>query len=172
MKNLLLLAAVATALTGCGPSAPLLSPTQEKVTAYLKKTLDDPASYQSVRWSKQKPFQQKEVDVATARDESAEFEQQIALAKIETESMARLNEIDGVDRATFNKPKKAVAMYVHRAYSVKKIVDRLEASTDTTRLGESIQHTFRAKNKMGALVLDSVRFIVRKTGEVVVTGPN
>lgn len=167
MKNLLLLAAVA--LNSCGPAAPSLSPTQEKVTAYLKKTLDDPASYQSVRWSKQEPFQQKEVDAATARDESAEFEQQIALAKIQTESMARLNEIDGVDKATFNRPKKAVAMYVHRADSVKKIVDRLEASTDTTRLGESIQHTFRAKNKMGALVLDSARFIVKKTGEITVT---
>ena len=168
----MLAAVAAAALPSCGPSAPLLSPTQEKVTTYIKKTLDDPASYQSVRWSKQEPFQQKEVDAATARDESVEFERQIALAKIQTESMARLNEIDGTDEATFNKPKKAVAMYVHRADSVKKIIDMLEASTDTTRLGERIQHTFRAKNKMGALVLDSVRFIVRKTGEVIATGPN
>lgn len=135
----------------------------------MRKTLDDPTSYQSVRWGKQEPFQQREIDAENAEAEGLVFDQQLALAKIQTESMARLNEIEGVSNAVFSRPKKAMRVYLHRADSVKEVQARLAASTDTTQLGQSIRHTFRAKNKMGAMVLDSARFIVLKSGAITAT---
>lgn len=37
---------------------------------------------------------------------------------------------------------------------------------DTTRLGTELVHTYRAKNRAGALVLDSATFVVYPTGKV------
>jgi hypothetical protein len=42
----------------------------------------------------------------------------------------------------------------------------LERSKDSTRIGTVVSHAYRAKNKMGALVLDSARFLVTKNGQV------
>lgn len=169
MKKLLILCALLAGAChpATSPAEVSASPAQAAVTAYLKKTLDDPASYQPVRWGAATAFQQREVDAARAEEETAELQQQLELARIETAGMARLIEIGDVDKAAFNREKRAADCYTHRADSVNQLVNKLTASTDTTRLGASIWHVFRAKNKLGALVLDSARFVVKKSGEVV-----
>lgn len=48
-------------------------------------------------------------------------------------------------------------------------VDKLLAShafTDTTRVGTQLTHSYRAKNKLGATVLDSAQFVVYRNGRV------
>jgi hypothetical protein len=45
--------------------------------------------------------------------------------------------------------------------------ERSISITDTTRIGTQLTHTYRAKNKLGALVLDSTPFVVYKNGQVV-----
>ena len=58
---------------------------------------------------------------------------------------------------------------MNRMEPLGKMIDKEEAAKNSTRIGDVVSHTFRAKNKMGALVLDSARFIVLKTGGVTVT---
>lgn len=163
MKNLLLLFCLLA--TACNTTPPL-SPTQQAVTAYLKKTLDDPTSYQPVRWGKPAPFQQQEVDHADGDSERIPSDGAIERAKIGQESYMKLVDL-GAGPAVLAGNQARTKQTLHEADSLSKVIARLHASTDTTRLGMSIWHTFRTKNKMGALVLDSARFIVKKNGEVI-----
>ena len=55
MKYPLTVLCLAVLASACS-SSPSLTPSQQKVEAYLKKTLDDPASYQSARWGKEAPI--------------------------------------------------------------------------------------------------------------------
>lgn len=55
MKYLLTILCLAVLASACS-SSPSLTPSQQKVEAYLKKTLDDPASYQPARWGKESPI--------------------------------------------------------------------------------------------------------------------
>jgi hypothetical protein len=65
--KLFLPAAILLTLAACSPptpasveevKSPTTDPTQTAVTAYLKKTLDDPATYQPARWGKELAWQQ------------------------------------------------------------------------------------------------------------------
>ena len=55
MKYLLAFGCLAVLASACS-SSPSLTPAQQKVEAYLKKTLDDPASYQPAHWGKETPI--------------------------------------------------------------------------------------------------------------------
>jgi hypothetical protein len=72
----------------------------------------------------------------------------------------------------------ALANKLHTAYTAStgnseeraKLINdaiKLSAITDTTRIGTQLTHTYRAKNKLGALVLDSTQFVVYEDGQVV-----
>lgn len=143
-------------------------PTHIAVTAFLKKSLDDPASYQPARWGKVANYQQKEVDAEQAELETLQYKNYLELADISNKSYLELIDL-GADRKVLERTHKSVVTEMHRADSVKSKITKLSSSSDTTRLGRSVWHAFRAKNKMGALVLDSARFIVLNTGEVKTT---
>lgn len=178
MIKYLLLAAL-TGVAGCS-SAPTKTeaaksaedPTHAAVVAYLKKTLDDPASYQPAYWGKTKPFQQRSLDIDKAADLFEDYRHQHELGQAQSEHFIRMADMSTTPKqglAELDKAKRVIKLYAYRADSIKKISDKFAASTDTTRLGSVVSHTFRAKNKMGALVLDSAVFTVLKTGEVQVS---
>jgi hypothetical protein len=120
--------------TACSPASTkteaVANPQHTAVESYLRKTLDDPASYQPAHWSK--PEQLTRLDSARI----------VALALFAT------NNEDDTDQG--------LAL-------VKSVgADSLKPA------GSTFIHAFRAKNKMGATVLDSARFIVSPAGKVAV----
>jgi hypothetical protein len=149
-------------LAGCSTDS---DPMHAAVSGYIKKNLGEPDSYSAVRWGEVVSFQQKEVDAENAAFERLEYHNQLNIAKTHTDSYARLVEI-GTDRKVLATTKHRADVYLHRADSVSKLMAKLEASTDTTRLGKAVWHAFRAKNKTGALVLDSALFIVFNDGKI------
>lgn len=175
MKKLLLWCLVPLAWA-CSSSpttkaVPAVDPTHAAVTAYLKKTLDDPASYQPARWGKEKPYTKRDVAIEQSGDLILEARHQGELGQVAADGYMRTSEIYGETNPTralgeLAKAKRANARYAHRADSVMALSKKLRTSTDTTRLGMGCVHAYRAKNKMGALVLDSAYFTVMKTGEV------
>lgn len=170
MKTLTILSYIVLVLLAACSTGPPLSPIQKKVSTYLRKTLDDPASYQSVRWGVSKPFQQRDLDIGKAADLVLEYRHQSELMQLRSEHFIRMSDIYSsnpkMGLAELDKAKKVMNLYSRRADSVMALSNKFAASIDTTRLGESISHAYRAKNKMGALVLDSAFFTVLKTGEV------
>jgi hypothetical protein len=156
-------------LASCSPSTPKLTPQQEAVTNYLKKTLDDPASYQPVRWSNEQVWREK--DQARLGIEAERFQVLKDSLNIDTnhhsyQSSIKIAKIAPALTSHIAKYKAAWQRSIVRTDSLHKRIDSLLAVSDTTRLGYLITHTFRAKNKMGGLVLDSARFEVQKNGQV------
>jgi hypothetical protein len=159
--KLLLPTALLLSLAACSPptpytveaDAPKADPTQTAVTAYLKKTLDDPVSYQPAEWGKATPWQQKDADALAAQDAAEKAE----ISYEYTKKAARYTTPSG--RRLFNEN-------AAEAKHFQQLADSLLHTTDTTRLGQVITHAYRAKNKMGAVVLDSARFLVSKNGQV------
>ena len=130
MKYLPALLCAAGLVSACAPATPALTPAQESVSAHLKKTLDDPASYAPVRWGK---------EVAITRADSASI---VALAYFDSKDEAQQD-------------------------AGLALIELAKKDTLATA-GTALVHAFRAKNKLGAVVLDSARFVVGKGGAVTV----
>ncbi len=162
MKKLFVCLLLASACT----TAPTLTPTQAAVEAYLKKTLDDPAIYQPVRWGKVTAWRQANADTLAVGHEMAAWQIDAQHARSYIDSCQDLSAFHDLDSATVGQLKRSGVGAATRADTRLVEIRRLQASRDTTRLGMSVRHTFRAKNKMGALVLDSARFIVANDGGV------
>jgi hypothetical protein len=158
-----LLAATLLLATGCTHADS--DPTHEAITAYLKKSLNDPGSYQPAHWGQIVPLEQREVDAENAAVERLAYKNQLDMAKQTNENYLRLINL-GADEKTLATSKHRGEVYLHRADSISKLLARLEKSTDSTQLGKAVWHSFRAKNKTGALVLDSALFIVFKDGKI------
>lgn len=154
MKKLLALLLLAG---GC--SAPA-SPAQSAVEAYLKKTLDDPASYQPVRWGKVTPYLKVEAD-------RLQFGQLMAACQIQQDSLMAGIRGEATD-AEVAQLQAVAAVGQQRAAVLAKKVDHEAATKDSSRVGLAVHHAFRAKNKMGGVVLDSARFLVMNDGSVTV----
>lgn len=140
-------------------------PTQTAVGAYLKKTLDDPASYQPAEWENSTLWEQKDEDKIAAREASKKADIAIYYLRNESDRSVRMTRM-GASKAQmkpfdahFNQLQKEVKHF-------QDLEDSLLNSTHRTQLGMRITHTYRAKNKMGALQLDSAQFIVYKNGQV------
>ena len=159
MKKLLVFH-VSLLATACS-TAPTLTPPQSTVSAYLKKTLDDPASYQPVRWGKTESY-------LRTQAEREEFRQLMTTCKIQQDNVIVYIEGDA-SKSEIARLKTTADVIMNRMEPLGKMIDKEEAAKNSTRIGDVVSHTFRAKNKMGALVLDSARFIVLKTGGVTVT---
>jgi hypothetical protein len=159
--NKLLPVALLLSLNACSPPTPYtvehevpkVDPAHAAVTAYLKQTLDDPASYQPAHWSKPTLWQQRDVDALMAQDVAEKANISLTYAR---KAM----------RYTTPTGKKLFDENAAQAKHFQHLEDSLLHTTDTTRLGQVLTHTYRAKNKMGALQLDSAQFIVYKNGKV------
>lgn len=170
----MLLAAVGLLLMGCESATKpdtakaVLSKedvAHDLITAHLKKNLDDPASYQPASWSK---------PVAYRVADKAAWEKQFADSELE----GRLRLLD-MHVGSYNRFKgkrfgeKATAYYQAKIKSATKETDSLRLIAtklgevkDTTLIGTVYTHVFRAKNKMGGLVLDSAQFLVTPDGKL------
>lgn len=160
MKRLLF---ASLALLAACNQAPSLSPEQAQVEAFIKKQADDPASYQSVRWGKMKRWQQQDLDSMQALV-YAEREQGARETVKENEKQNQTYRGLGIKLDTFSlrmqrRDKAAIQI-------AQKKKEELQASQDTTYRGTSLWHTFRLKNKFGALVLDSANFLLHPDGKI------
>lgn len=162
MKHLPLAVLLLTGLAACSTFAD--NPTHSAIEAYLEKTLDDPASYEAVRWGKSKPFSQHQADSLAAIALEVRYQAQQDLAQQSLDSLESTN-VDP-DSEEWVAIKARMMRAATRADSVGMVVKKLTASQDTARVGFAVVHAFRAKNKMGALVLDSARFIVFNDGKI------
>ena len=79
----------------------------------------------------------------------------VKYSKSSQEAPARIAEYEG-----------NLAKNKHEADSVLALTSTLRAKRDTSRVGLLVPHSFRAKNKMGALSLESATFLVRNNGAV------
>lgn len=110
--------------------------THAAVTAYLRQHANEPASYEAVRWGGGTAFTRRDSAAAAAEVLSREYDRTAGDGR--TEKRTQL---------------------IHTAI-------RLEAVTDTARVGTHLTHAYRGKNKLGATVLDSAQFVVYKNGQV------
>lgn len=111
-------------------------PTHAAVTAYLQQHANDPAIYEAVRWGLPTAFTRRDSAAAAAEALSSQYDRTAA---------------EG------GTPQRAGLLNT---------AIRLEAITDTTRVGTRLTHAFRGRNKLGATVLDSAQFVVYRTGQV------
>lgn len=165
--------ALVLSLVACSPSAPATveveapkaDPTQTAVTAYLKKTLDDPASYQPAHWGKPDVWQQQDANAMRADSMQDKVDLSMHYLKLENARATRLADLHltRAQKSTFDKGFKDAAADVEFFQNLQ---DSLLKANDSTRLGTIVSHAYRAKNKMGALQLDSARFLVYKSGQV------
>lgn len=163
MKYLPALLCAAGLVSACS-SSPTLTPAQASVSAHLKKTLDDPASYAPVRWGKGQAFTVAMVKSGQARSVMAMADS----VKGEATQLLSMYK-EAVNRNQDGRMFKAA--YDSRSIAHDSLIARvrlLASSRDTSAVGTIISHSFRAKNKLGALVLDSARFVVGKGGVVTV----
>ena len=117
-------------LASCS-TTPDLTIEQQTVEAYVTLGVNDPSSYEAVRWGKAAAY--------TRRD------------SVKAAIQPMLDDMN-----TFA---------TQKGYIDKVLTS--PAFTDTTRIATALTHTYRSKNKLGALVLDSARFVVYPTGKVV-----
>jgi len=133
-------------------AAPAADPTHTAVITFLKKNLDDPASYQPARWGKQRAWRK---DDANAIDlDSIKARATIFFELLKTEKVAAVASQKQFDET------------VASLKQLQDSQDSLIHTVDTTRIGTVLTHAYRAKNKMGALQLDSAQFIVYTNGTV------
>ena len=166
MKHSLAFFCLAMLASACSSSPSDLS--QAAVAGYLKKTLDDPASYQSIRWSKPTPWRQHNADSSAAAGKMLSMMPDYAHAQSFLDSCKSGALFSNEDTVSQGRAKRSGVAAGQRLDKNLVELNRLKASKDTTRIGVTLWHSFRSKNKMGALVLDSARFIVSKAGVVTV----
>ena len=164
MKKLLLLALLASCT-----SAPKEDATQSAVSAYLRKTLDDPASYQPAHWGPAQLWRKKDQALfeANAGRMQAEADSFSTASQYKAyQSTVRMSEYIPTYKAKIAGDKAKWQAAIATQAATRKRIDSLRAITDTARVGYLVTHAFRAKNKLGALVLDSARFEVDTNGQV------
>ncbi len=123
-------------LSGCASGD--ADPTHTAVSEYLKTHAKDPASYAAVRWGEGQAFTRKDSAAIAARILSKEYDKMLTVTAYQ---YGKHNEL--ITKAL-----------------------KLEAVTDTTRVGTLLLHAYRSKNNRGAVVLDSACFVVYENGEV------
>jgi len=152
-------------LIGC-KSAPVEDPAHSAISALLKKSMDDPASYQPVSWSKP--------EVRSVHDSVAAYKYTLAsqiitknkLIYIDSSSVAQNGGRGSYVESMLKSTRASLAAARRERDSLYQALHQPFPSPDTARLGYSVTHAFRAKNKFSALVLDSAEFFVDRKGRI------
>ena len=147
-------------LTACS-SELAENPTHNAVSDFVKTKLDDPASYQSVGWIREQPYtaanqshdQAKNLQLAAAAQASLAMENQRLVYQLSGNSLPEAQRMKA-------EKKKLSDAYSRKSDSLTEAAKGLFASTDTTRIGWMLTHSYRAKNKTGGLELDSGQFVI------------
>jgi hypothetical protein len=148
-------------LAGCSTDS---NPTHAAISGYIKKNLGEPDSYSAVRWGKIIAFRKQQADSLAAIALMPSYQAQATRAQQGLDSLR--DESVETGSAWEKSINRRMLVAAERADSLAAIGQRLKDSQDTTRIGVMQLHAFRAKNKMGAIVLDSAHFLVYKNGRV------
>jgi hypothetical protein len=158
-----LLTATLLLATGCTHADS--GPTHAAIAAYLKKSLHDPASYEAANWGPIVSYQQKDADQLAAKDATEKADISMHYLRLENERVGRMIRL-GATKAQLNPFEAHFNGLAAEVKHFQQLEASLFKSTNTTELGTSMTHAYRAKNKLGALQLDSAQFIVYKNGKV------
>ena len=167
------------ALTGACTSSPSLTPPQAAVSEYLKKTLDDPASYEPVRWGAEEPWRELDADTTAShwygktetlfvrfRARALYADYAHVVSYVDSGGYGDMVFSRGNDTAKLRRDERSVSAASKRVHASTRAYRKLLASIDSTKGGIVLWHTFRAKNKLASLVLDSACFVVAGSGGV------
>lgn len=181
MKNALFLL-VLLAVAGCNssptpptaanpvvaPASPAATPAssaQQAVTAYIKANPANFAGYAPVRWSAPNAYtKMSEAAIAGVVAMQAFDDALTPRNKALADYKAALARHDAPARVEAIKARYGKANKYND--SLLAIANGIIGTTDTTRLGTQIGHTYRTKNPAGAVVLDSATFVVYRDGKV------
>jgi hypothetical protein len=164
MRKLLLAGLLLSGLAGCAGIADHSGIMHASVTAYVKKTLQDPASYQPVRWGNEVPLDKKRVNYLFN-----EYQRQYQLAAAVRQRLQRRSYQDSAAHSGFaTLIDNQTESYAHilRAQALNRIINKIVSSPDTTKVGTLLTHVYLYKNHNKTLTLDSAAFVVYKTGSV------
>jgi hypothetical protein len=164
MKKYLLL----TLLAAC-TSTLAENPTHKAISALLLKNMNDPTSYQPVRWGKPEAWTVSDSISAHAFLLKNLLHTNNLATIADSTSLQQYSKLPYAQKYLVGQ-RVSLPKHRHQRDSLRSALAHLPAATDTTRLGYYITHAFRAKNKLGALVLDSVEFYVDKAGRVKMHG--
>lgn len=166
MKKILLVCCLLGGL-GRASAQPNLSASQmhDRVTSYLKKTLINPDSYQPVDWGEPKPETQQAEDIDKASDEMQAFVDGVKKGKASDKHVEEM-EAAGTPVATLIKLNHKSMAIMAEADKHKKRADALMASTNQSVLGTGIMHTYRSKNKAGAIITTRAFFVALNSGSI------
>lgn len=152
-------------LAGC-TGAPAESPTHDGISALLRKNMDDPASYQPVRWSKPDPHSVHDSIAALRYLAASQIYFKNKLITIDSTSVAKYGKGNSYAQELLTGTRASLGRNRRERDSLYNFVHQPIISNDTAAIGYFITHAFRAKNKLGSLVLDSANFYVDKKGHV------
>lgn len=155
MKKIILSCTVLLTLLSCSKSPEAQA--EENIKNYITQKLDDPKSYESVSFGKLDNY-------------TAELKDDPEFIKLYTEfDKASKLEVDAYAQTLENTDNERIVqlsseIYKSRQDSAKIALDAVQKYKANYKPGEmfKMSHKFRAKNKMGALVLDSCQAILNK----------
>lgn len=118
---------------------------EANIEAYMKKSLDDPASYSPISFGPLDSVQ-------------TTFEDIEGYSMIKSEVEYGFEETDFLVEGSYEeyKAKKAAGYFEHKKDSLINVLKKMEAGFKPTFKRFDCVHDFRAKNKMGAIVKEQV----------------
>lgn len=138
---------------------------QQAVSAYIRANAGTFPEYEAVRWSQPTPYTKMSEAAIKGVVAMQDFDDALvprnqALADYKA-SLARH---DAPARTEAIKARYGKANKYNDSLLV--IANSFIGNKDSTRLGTEIVHTYRAKDKKGAVILDSATFVVYPSGKV------
>lgn len=154
MKKIILAMALTSVLFSCSKSPE--NQAQSNISEYLKANMDDPSSYESVEFEKldtlHTSFNESKKGMQLIADES-----RLALGmtkldiKLDNDDLS-MSDIENIKKESSEITKKRIAINDTRTSETIKYKGAIS--------GYSMVHKFRGKNKLGAKILDEIRFLL------------
>lgn len=151
--------------SGAAPGTAATNPLHQAVSAYIQANASSFPAYEAVRWGS---------PLAYTKASEAAIKGVVAMKNFDDALIPRNQALADykASLAKHDAPAKTEAIKA-RYGKANKYNDSLLAIAngfigmkDTTRLGTEVVHTYRTKNKAGAVVLDSATFVVYPKGKV------
>jgi hypothetical protein len=154
MKKIVFLCLISFVFYSCQStkkSATLQERATDSVTAYMKQNLDDPASYQPVKFG----------TLDTTMSNYMQDEKYLTLKSM-SESELHEEADDLLNNKSLYQQRSKVNYYKNRHLAGVKGLDSLKKTFKAELSGYLMLHSYRAKNKLGALALHEPLFRFRK----------
>ncbi|RPD43745.1 hypothetical protein DNI29_23075 [Hymenobacter sediminis] len=168
MKPLLASGTLMLIFHGCQPAVETLTPTQQAIANFIKRQVDDSTSYRPVRWGRERKWRQHDWDSIEAVAVQKQIDALNSLAHTNLLRLAAATK-NQMPADTIRILQNRYLSTVQKSVVFKMSCQTLQASTDTLYRGTSVMHSFRYKNKAGAVVMDSAIYTLRENGQVVMS---